>query len=43
MEVEDDEYLFSLCIVREVGYYLVRIMIGNCRIFSLLEDELGCV
>ncbi|WP_254171490.1 hypothetical protein, partial [Clostridioides difficile] len=37
MEVEDDEYPFSLCTVREVGHYSVRTMTGNCRTLSSLE------
>ena len=43
MEVEDDEYPFSLCTVREVGHYSVRTMTGNCRTLSSLEDEPGRV
>lgn len=41
MEVEDDEYPFSLCTVREVGHYSVRTMTGNCRALAKLEDEPG--
>jgi formate dehydrogenase major subunit len=41
MELEDDEYPFSLCTVREVGHYSVRTMTGNCRTLKELEDEPG--
>ncbi|SCI21797.1 Formate dehydrogenase H [uncultured Clostridium sp.] len=41
MELEDDEYPFSLCTVREVGHYSVRTMTGNCRTLAKLEDEPG--
>lgn len=41
MELEDEEYPFSLCTVREVGHYSVRTMTGNCRALSALEDEPG--
>lgn len=40
-EMEDDEYPFSLCTVREVGHYSVRTMTGNCRALRSLEDEPG--
>lgn len=40
-EVEDNEYPFSLCTVREVGHYSVRTMTGNCRALKNLEDEPG--
>lgn len=41
MELEDEEYPFSLCTVREVGHYSVRTMTGNCRALAKLEDEPG--
>ncbi|MBO3444245.1 molybdopterin-dependent oxidoreductase, partial [Clostridium sp. CCUG 7971] len=40
-EMEDEEYPFSLCTVREVGHYSVRTMTGNCRALRSLEDEPG--
>lgn len=40
-EMEDEEYPFSLCTVREVGHYSVRTMTGNCRALKSLEDEPG--
>ena len=43
MELEDEEYPFSLCTVREVGHYSVRTMTGNCRALARLEDEPGYI
>ena len=43
MELEDEEYPFSLCTVREVGHYSVRTMTGNCRALAKLEDEPGYI
>lgn len=40
-EIEDEEYPFSLCTVREIGHYSVRTMTGNCRALKSLEDEPG--
>lgn len=40
-EMEDEEYPFSLCTIREVGHYSVRTMTGNCRALRSLEDEPG--
>ncbi len=43
IELEDEEYPFSLCTVREVGHYSVRTMTGNCRALKELEDEPGYI
>ncbi|MDR1043784.1 MAG: formate dehydrogenase subunit alpha [Candidatus Adiutrix sp.] len=42
-EVENSEFPFTLCTVREVGHYSARTMTGNCRTLRNLEDEPGWV